>query len=94
MLEGQLKDLKDEIREKLKMEIQGLFEHYLGQLMNSTIVEQSLDKWKGILGGLSPGFTFKESFLTLLRVDLGKIPSSHNSGSIELGSWPPKLDCP
>lgn len=33
-LEGWLKDLKDELRGKLKVELQGLFEQHLGSIVN------------------------------------------------------------
>lgn len=59
-----MKDLKDDFRGKIKLELQGLFEQYLSHPNGSSSAEDSLDKGKGILGGPPPRFPPKETLPT------------------------------
>lgn len=95
-----MKDLKDEFKGKLKVELQGFFEQYLGKLSTSSSTDQSPDKGNGVLKGPPPGFPPKELVLgfpsagrlsTLARGDLG---SFFQGGSVESISRGHKLECP
>lgn len=90
-LDGRFKELKDEFHSELKVELQGLFEQYLGKVIGSASTGQSPDIGKGILGGPPLGFPPKEAQPTSPRVDLG-VP--HWSGNMDPNLKTYKLECP
>lgn len=88
-----MKELKEDFRGECKFEFQGLLEQYLGQVAGSSMVGQTSDKGKGILGGPPPGFPPKETLPTSPRVDTGpSSPSHRSSSSMETVSRTTKLE--
>lgn len=59
-LEGRLKELKDEFKGELKVELQGILVQYLGKVAASSSLGQAPSKGKRVMGEHPLGFPPKE----------------------------------
>ncbi|KAK5794473.1 hypothetical protein PVK06_035702 [Gossypium arboreum] len=89
-----LKEFKEEFHGELKLELQGLFKQYLGNLVFAYSATPSIDRGKGVLGGPPSSFALKDRLPISPTMELGGMGTPSRSSSLEIISRPHKLKCP